>query len=391
MENNSQYDELLIKYLVNEVNAEEKVFVENWIDANEANRRYFDSLRNAWQLSATKKTLDYILDEMNVDEKWNHFKQNVTAKETRVIPLHTQEQFEGRYFEDESPVRKPLVYRILMAAAVAASVILVVGLGWKLFVNNDNPETPVARHTEKKTDSLTFVVRHEINTTGKEKRINLPDGSLIVLANNSEVTYREPFTGARDIILKGKAYFRVAKDKSRPFTVVSGDVSTTALGTEFTITAYERTKRIIVRLYEGKVVVKAVNEANKWMKADVYLLPGQEFVYGRQTTGELRSFKMKNAPPEHVLDRERLRDNPSIPGNSEGSWYMFNNESLAQVLDELAALYNVRIVYHKKDIRNIYFTGKYNKSDSLETILKRISTLNDLTVTKNDTAFILTR
>ncbi|MGF6848300.1 ABC-type antimicrobial peptide transport system permease subunit [Chitinophaga sp. W3I9] len=38
MEHNNQYDELLVRYLFNEETAEEKVFVENWLNASEENQ-----------------------------------------------------------------------------------------------------------------------------------------------------------------------------------------------------------------------------------------------------------------------------------------------------------------------------------------------------------------
>jgi hypothetical protein len=43
--------------------------------------------------------------------------------------------------------------------------------------------------------------------------------------------------------------------------------------------------------HEGKVVVKAANKAVSTMKKEVYLLPGQEFVYDGHT-GKVTSFKL---------------------------------------------------------------------------------------------------
>jgi len=77
MKNNNQYDELLTRYLSNEVDAKEAKTVESWIEASHENHRYFERLKNAWQMVAVKNALDYVLDEMNVDEKWKGFKQTV--------------------------------------------------------------------------------------------------------------------------------------------------------------------------------------------------------------------------------------------------------------------------------------------------------------------------
>jgi transmembrane sensor len=285
---------------------------------------------------------------------------------------------------------KRRMVRTIRRIAVAASILLVVGFGW-IFLSKDRQPMPTAQFTEEKADSVSFIVRNEVNKSGKEKQLALADGSVIVLANNSEITYNEPFTDGRDFTLIGKAYFKVAKDKEKPFRVMSGDLSTTAVGTEFTVTAFENTDRIIVRLYEGKVVVKAVNNVNKRMKKDVYLLPGQEFIYGSQITAKVKTFKVKNVVPEQLMNEELVRDNPSIPETVDAPYFMFNNQALGQVLQDLSALYNVKIVYDKNDVDKIYFTGKYKRSESIETILNRIGSLNKLTITKNDSAFIISK
>jgi ferric-dicitrate binding protein FerR (iron transport regulator) len=206
-----------------------------------------------------------------------------------------------------------------------------------LHTDKDQGKASVAVQTrDRQADSTLAFMHHEVNTSGKEKRVQLPDGSLIVLADKSEIGYREPFRDKRDITLRGKAYFKVAKDKTRPFTVISGVVSTTALGTEFTVTAFENTSQIIVRLYEGKVVIKPVEKGNLKLRKEVYLLPGQQFVYGGKSVTKMKMAPSTEATPEELLVRELPLDNPSIPQDNEGSWYMFNNQSLDQVFDQLA-------------------------------------------------------
>jgi hypothetical protein len=47
------------------------------------------------------------------------------------------------------------------------------------------------------------------------------------------------------------------------------------------------------------------------------------------------------------MDFKQGVDNPSMP-HKEGSWYMFNNQPLIEVFDELEQMFNVHIVYAKK-------------------------------------------
>jgi ferric-dicitrate binding protein FerR (iron transport regulator) len=344
--------------------------------------------RNDCSPEDQQKVLEYFIANPNefegyLDEnEWEFF----LTKE-RMDPALSEKLFENVRRQTTEKRRK---LRFIRRLTVAASILLVLGLGW-IFLDNTRQPKQIASTTNIKADSASFVVRHEVNTTGKEKRVELPDGSVIILANNSEVTYQEPFIDRRDLTLIGKAYFKVAKDKNRPFRVISGELSTTAVGTEFTVTAFGNTDRIIVRLYEGKVMVKPMNKMNQLMKKPIYLLPGQEFVYGSAMTAKVLSFKVKKTVPEQLLSEEIIRDNLSISETVETPYFMFNNQPLSQVLVDLGALYNVEIVYDKNDVEKIYFTGKYNKSESIETILNRIGILNNLTITKKDSAFILSK
>ena len=321
--------------------------------------------------------------EQYLDEKeWEHFE----AREN-MDPVLSKKRFEN---VRRQTIQKRTRVQMFWRVAIAASILLAIGFSW-IFLSDDEQRTISTASQTMKADSVSFAVRHESNTSGKDKRIVLADGSVIVLANNSEITYQEPFTSSRDITLIGKAYFKVAKDKNKVFKVISGALSTTALGTEFTVTAIKRTNQVIVRLYEGKVVVKAVDKTNTRIKKGLLLLPGQEFIYGNQTTAKVVIFKVKNIAPEQIMKEERMGDSPSIPENAEAPFFMFNNQSLSMVFDDLSALYNVKIFYDRKDVQNIYFTGKYDRSESLKIILTRLAMLNKLTVNKNDTAFIISK
>lgn len=274
------------------------------------------------------------------------------------------------------------------SVAVAASVILVIGLGVLFITNNKPNQQAIVVKNDKRSDSSTLTsVHHEINTSGHEKKIVLEDGSEIMLADESELSYTVPFaSNKRDISLTGKANFKVAKDKYRPFTVFSGDIATTALGTQFTVTSYVKDDHISVRLFEGRVVIKSIPQAALKMQNDYYLLPGNELIYDKQnSTALLRKFGQKdlvNKQREDVAVSKTNRDDPSLPKNKKGSWYMFNNQPLSEVFDQLGSMYNVEITYNKKEIANIYFIGSFEKTDSIGKILNKIAITNNLKITK---------
>ena len=370
--------ELIVKYLVNELSEEEDSLIVEWINSSEENRRYFNEIKEAWQLTAVK-----LSQQVNEETEWDVFKQHIAARDTKVIALEEQQTPADEYEEVESVQFKRIIYRRMGMVAAAVAAVFVIALSWNYFFGG--AKTPEAfTKTERKEEVVKPVLQHEVNTSGKERNIQLADGSVVVLFNNSELTFEKPFAH-RNIKLIGKALFRVAKDASRPFTVESGTIATTALGTEFTVTAFAHKPQLLVRLYEGKVVIKPTEHGNSLMKNDVYLLPGQEFIYGPDKT-LVRRF---NTGQNQTANDQMAADNPSLPVNAKGSWHMYNNQALSKVFDHLAAVYNVTILYDEKDVQQKYFVGQFKTTDSIATILNLITKANKLKYTREDNTYII--
>ncbi len=193
-----------------------------------------------------------------------------------------------------------------------------------------------------------------------------------------------PFTGAkRDVVLHGKATFTIAKDKTRPFTVQSDDLVTTVLGTEFSVDNDGEKDDIEVQLYEGSVVVRSVN--NEYM-----LQPGERLTYNRKKAiARINKWKAdKNTRTQAQEEMITANDTPSMP-NDGGTWYMFNNQPLPEVLEQLKAMYNVKIQYSRKELANMYFIGRFQKTDSLDRMLERITMANSLKMTKTGDKYVI--
>lgn len=94
---------------------------------------------------------------------------------------------------------------------------------------------------------------------GQTMSVSLPDGSLVVLDTNSELRSWASGKTRRLELVRGRAFFKVAKDPAHPFVVQAGDHSVTALGTQFDIDL--RPKSLKVVLSEGRVRVKSDRSA----------------------------------------------------------------------------------------------------------------------------------
>jgi hypothetical protein len=75
--------------------------------------------------------------------------------------------------------------------------------------------------------------------------------------------------------------------------------------------------------------------------------------------------------------------------DSLANWFMFNNQGLADVFDQLAIIYNVEIQYTNSDLHNKYFIGKLDRHDSLNKIMKDIALLNHLSVVEKEGCYII--
>ncbi|HTN05885.1 FecR family protein [Agriterribacter sp.] len=270
--------------------------------------------------------------------------------------------------------------------AAAAIIIFMIGAGIHHFYLNQ-PANHIVHNQEKVKDELQIVE----NKWQTIQVVSLPDGSEVELMPASTLSYHKNFVlNKREITLKGEAVFQVAKDSLHPFIVYSGNISTTALGTKFRVVCTNTDGDARVYLYEGKVVIQSLHK-NKIQKT--YLLPGDALSYnsskgivqvehGQQTAKTPLHTKQKgtgtgNHDDASASDQHRLQQSISV---NVPRWYKFDKESLSNVFDQLADIYNAKITYGKAGLENKYFIGRFDDTKSLPDILKTIAEINDLTV-----------
>lgn len=376
MENEQAFEDLLIRYLSNETNEVETENIEQWITASESNLRHFNELKKVWRLT----TIQQDLKKIDVEAEWSQFSK--AANQPKALPTAIIE-LPQRNFRTSW----------LVAASIAALLLLLAGIRYNWIGKRQSGETELVGNTHQQKDPVHELSRHERNYSGKIKQLVLSDGTEVMLFDSSELVFADRFKqNNRIITLTGKAEFKVAKDSTRPFTVISGEIATTALGTQFLVDDQREPAAILVKLYEGKVVIRPSDSLHPKLERDFYLQPGQELVYDRnKNTAFSRRFRITEGLSKGEGQSSGSNDNPSIPNVGKGNWYMFNNESLAHVFDQLEDMYGVTIDYSRDDLRNKYFIGRFDKSASLEKILSQIAQLNNLKLIKKNEKFIISK
>jgi ferric-dicitrate binding protein FerR (iron transport regulator) len=212
------------------------------------------------------------------------------------------------------------------------------------------------------------------NTTDAPMQITLEDSSAIWLSEGSTIQYQQPFSKKkRDIFLKGEAFFEVAKDSLRSFTVFAGGFSTTALGTSFNIRAFEDSSDVKIALVTGKVGVSRLRDGKPQPQHERILTPGKQLRY---------NFKNQNVVVENFNSTVTL-------AWREGKW-VFDNESLATVLQRLEKQYQVDIQFDAKKLSQCFIRTSFDKTESLKNILTVLQFSDHLEFTQRGSTYAVT-
>lgn len=182
----------------------------------------------------------------------------------------------------------------------------------------------------------------------------LSDGSKVFLNSESELTYPMRFCGdVREVKLKGEAFFEVAHRLEQPFVVVAGEVETRVLGTVFNIMAYEDEPEIQTTLMEGRVVVSVRNTG-----LQKTLEPGYQAYWC------------------HHADRlETRRTNVRLKALWRDGIIILDDDKLESVLRMLSRWYNVEYVFDSADEGRHTFTGRIDRNEDLESVLRNLTLL----------------
>ena len=338
--------------------------------------------RNECSVVEREQVLNYLkehpeaLNEFISEEEWEQFQTFQSLEED--VDERIQTGVHHTIFR-----RRRITGRIIKFG-VAASLILFVGLAW---MNGWFEAKQVVTNKKEAAIASVYTWTEKLNNSNKDSSTKLIDGTVAIMKPNSRIRYREPFVweNKREVFMQGIVSFHVAKDKSKPFTVFSGDIATTALGTLFTIDYRTEEKTITVKLDEGKVVIRSSDSVRKKI-IDYFLLPGDKLFYNKETMlvslirNQDKNVLVRAGTPELHYNENRKPD-----------WYEFNGTKLSEVFDQLSAYYNAPIYYYPADVKNRYYTGRMEKTDSLADILRDIALLNDLTVSKKNNTFTLKR
>lgn len=189
---------------------------------------------------------------------------------------------------------------------------------------------------------------------GERQQIELPDGSMVELNANTELTWNRNWkrTGIREVTLNGEAFFEVVKSRAKQFRVHSEDVTVNVLGTSFNVSS--RRGKTEVFLEEGKVKLDLPEES------DVAMEPGERIRFDRAEK------KMEKTVNETLY--------------SAAAWktgvISYQKIPLKKILPELSDIYGIELICRDSMLREkimdvgVPYMGWEATKESLELAMK---------------------
>jgi ferric-dicitrate binding protein FerR (iron transport regulator) len=240
MTDKKQIEPIITAYLSGNASAEECYALEDWVTQSSKNKRYFEEMRNIWQV---------------MHPTFNPLDIDVSGAEKKML-AHI------------SATKRNWVHVCLLYWQRAAAILLLplLALCAYLYMNQEDELSDVVEYQEVKSPHGTF------------SEVRLPDGTQVWLNGGSSLKYPVIFQkGERNVYLSGEGYFEVQSDQENPFIVKTGQLTLRATGTAFNIEAYHGDSVTAVTMVEGQIDVAFGKTSPIVMK------PGYRAVFNSQT------------------------------------------------------------------------------------------------------------
>ena len=188
---------------------------------------------------------------------------------------------------------------------------------------------------------------------GKSYTITLADGTQVFLYAGSHLTYPSQFIGdERNVYLQGEAYFKVAKDASKPFVITTDNAEARVLGTELNVSCYDGASSHVA-LITGAVEVKSKTSAKA-----VRLQPGQGATISGNASVAVAAEDMEGY--EQWLS----------------GYIYFDDASLRDIALAIGRWYNVNVSFDDKSLESLKFRFFCRRDESLHRTLDLLNSFD---------------
>jgi hypothetical protein len=240
--------------------------------------------------------------------------------------------------------------------------------GGYIVIKKDNGQIVYSQDASEAQAERSIARNKIVIPIGGQYRITLPDGTNVWMNAASSLEYPVEFTGdMRQVRLTGEAYFEVAKNASMPFVInVDDKVNVNVLGTRFNIMAYEDEDKISTTLLEG--AVRVVDRAHPAIGK--VLAPGQQADWSDNA-----GIRITDADEDEAIAWKEGR-------------FLFVNEDIHSIMRKLARWYDIEVVY-ESSLKNKSFDGTISRNRNISEVLKLMELTKSVHFTYGDRKIIV--
>lgn len=208
---------------------------------------------------------------------------------------------------------------------------------------------------------------------GQQRTVVLPDRSVVIL--NTDSAMEVAYSGAERLIklTHGEAFFEVATDKVRPFSVETESGRVTAVGTAFSVRVHD--EKIDVVVTHGRVALApaSIETAQDVVLSEAAGPSMMEVTAGQTVTFAQRVETLDQIATEDIERRLDWRD----------GMLAFRGEPLEQVVRDVSRYTDLIIEIDGEEIKQQPIGG-YFKVGETEALFEALTTLSDLEVERVD-------
>lgn len=293
---------------------------DRWIKADEKNRDL--------ALKAQKIITGFSFEApglSHMEEDWSRVRDSITQKQSRTPSARRR-------------IRKRTdVFALFVKVAALVLIISLAGLSLFMYQEQEVTEQGVA-------------VQIIETAYGEKKTINLSDGSTIILAAGSQLSYKENWLSqpVKQLSLEGEAYFSIAPKESegRPkFVVKTADGTVAVWGTQFTVAAYEEGTEVVLQAGEVRVGISGLNE-----RREMTMEPGDRVRFQKS-----------------VQEFRHTRVNPRVYTSWTSNQLFFDDTPLSVLMNRIHRTYGVKVEVESPQLLDMELSGAvdFRSLDSL--------------------------
>lgn len=350
-----EIEHLINRYLGDKCTKEEEYRLYELLSKSENELSFKEIL-----LSYLNKLADEKDDKQAIDFEKTYSAINKKIKETQI------REFEKQLLHRKDRIRK-FSRLVIAGSSIAAVFIIAFFLG---SLSGNSKEAPGIISASAEYNEFRAPI-------GSKSEILLSDGTEVTLNAGSSLKYNNDYNSLnRDLILKGEAYFKVARNKELPLIVSTANLDIKATGTEFNVKAYLEEGTVETTLIEGEVeiVEKGVTEKNQTL----VLKPNQKAIYTNKsdqlTLENIRKIEPLAVKPAEIIS-EKLLVSPKTDTDQAIAWtknqLIIKGENLETLCVKLQRKYDVKFVFNDEQAKEFRFNGTL-QDETFEQVMEAI-------------------